>query len=160
LATNAPGMTSGTPVQPTKTTPLSRKMYKGMSRRITLTAHTKEVRLEILSPESHNNYRTRCLMHQHPSKSHSKHPKTMLCIVLIRRSGGSERTLASTNGLRPRCIAGPKYLRKSEDRSKVGNDLVKVGGAEVGGAEVGGWRTQGRRFGMSESRRRLRQEET
>jgi hypothetical protein len=49
----------------------------------------------------------------------------MLRIVLIRRSGDSERTSASTNGLRPRCIAGPKYLRKLEDRSKIGNHLVE-----------------------------------
>jgi hypothetical protein len=32
---------------------------------------------------------------------------------------------ASTNGLRPRCIAGPKYLRKSEDRSNVRNTWSK-----------------------------------
>jgi hypothetical protein len=38
----------------------------------------------------------------------------LLRIVLIRRIGDSERTSASTNGLRPRCIAGPKYLQKSE----------------------------------------------
>jgi hypothetical protein len=69
----------------------------------------------------------------------------MLRIVLIRRSGDSERTSASTNGLRPRCIAGPKYLWKSEDRSKVGKDLVErseskseVRKSEVGGHRVGG----------------------
>jgi hypothetical protein len=69
----------------------------------------------------------------------------LLRIVLIRRSGDSERTLASTNGLRPRCIAGPKYLRKTEERSKVGNDLVKrseskseVRKSEVGRYSIGG----------------------
>jgi hypothetical protein len=69
----------------------------------------------------------------------------MLRIILIRRSGDSERTLASTNGLRPRCIAGPKYLRKLEDRSNVGKDLVKrlesrseMRKLEVRGHRVGG----------------------
>ena len=44
---------------------------------------------------------------------------TLLCIILIQRIGDSERTSASTNGLRPRCIAGPKYLRKLESQSNV-----------------------------------------
>ena len=54
-----------------------------------------------------------------------EHFPSMLRIVLIRRSGDSERTSASTNGLRPRCIAGLKYLRKSEDRSNVGKTWSK-----------------------------------
>jgi hypothetical protein len=49
----------------------------------------------------------------------------MLRIILIRRIGETERTSASTNGLRPRCIAGPKYLQKSEDRSNVGKTWSK-----------------------------------
>jgi hypothetical protein len=49
----------------------------------------------------------------------------VLHIVLIRRSRDSERTSASTNGLRPRCIAGPKYLRKLEDWSNVGKTWSK-----------------------------------
>jgi hypothetical protein len=43
----------------------------------------------------------------------------LLRIVLIRRIGESERTSASTNGLCPQCIAGLKYLQKSEDRSNL-----------------------------------------
>jgi hypothetical protein len=71
--------------------------------------------------------------------------KSLLHIVLIQRSGDSERTSASTNGLHPRCIAGPKYLRKSEDQSNVGKDLVErpelkldVRKSEVRGHRVGG----------------------
>jgi hypothetical protein len=85
----------------------------------------------------------------------------VLRIVLIRRSGDSERTSASTNGLRPRCIAGPKYLRKSEDRSKVGNDLVErpESKLEIRKSEVGGHRVGGsgcRRVGEDLDKRRLR----
>jgi hypothetical protein len=71
----------------------------------------------------------------------------LLRIVLIRRSGDSERTSASTNGLRPRsrCIAGPKYLQKSEDRSNVRRDLVErpESKSEVQKAEGGGHRVRG-----------------
>jgi hypothetical protein len=49
----------------------------------------------------------------------------LLRIVLIWSSGDSERTSASTNGLRPRCISGPRYLRKLEEPSNIGNDLVE-----------------------------------
>jgi hypothetical protein len=85
----------------------------------------------------------------------------LLRIVLIRRSRDSERTLASTNGLHPRCIDGPKYLRKSEDRSKVGNDLVErsESKSEVRKSEVGGYRIGGsgcRRVGEDLDKRRLR----
>jgi hypothetical protein len=40
------------------------------------------------------------------SSNDSRPPQSssLLCIILIRRSGDSERTSASTNGLRPRCI--------------------------------------------------------
>jgi hypothetical protein len=83
----------------------------------------------------------------------------LLHIVLIRRIGDSERTLASTNGLRSRCIAGPKYLQKSEDRSNVGKDLVERSElkSEIWKSEV-----RGHRVGGSGCRRvgeRLRQEE-
>jgi hypothetical protein len=85
----------------------------------------------------------------------------VLRIVLIRRIRDSERTSASTNGLRPRCIAGPKYLRKSEDRSKVGNDFVErsESKSEVRKSEVGGYRIGGsgcRRVGGDLDKRRLR----
>jgi hypothetical protein len=85
----------------------------------------------------------------------------MLRIVLIQRSGDSERMSASTNGLHPQCIAGPKYLQKSEDRSKVRNDLVEISGSrlEVRKLEVGGHRVRGsgcRRVGEDLDKRRTR----